>query len=162
MTGIIFQPIHFICEIIPLSGIYACGSGLEGGRKVMHWWNSVIASINREDVLQTPGTVNGARRKTFRILFKDTSLIRIDSGTPIPLEKPCFDVIEAAFNQNATLWLRIASVQDNEPLPNSADKLIREATGSNLARGNYVCAILEHCGLVKYSRQGNWKVIVLP
>ena len=39
--------------------------------------------------------------------------------------------------------------------------LIREATGSELARGNYICSILEHCGLVRYSMRGNQKGIEL-
>ena len=128
----------------------------------MPWWKSILATINEGDVLQTPGTVNGARRKTFTVLLKEALVIRIGSGSSIiNMERECFDAVETAFNQNPSLWLRVASVHAKEPLPDSADKLIREATGSHLARGNYVCAILEHCGLVKYSRKGRWKVIVL-
>lgn len=127
----------------------------------MPWWNSIFAGVNRGDVLLTPGTVNGARRRNFSILSKSASEIRIDTGSPIKLDKPCFDAIETAFDHNPALWLRVASLHD-KPLPDSADKLIREATGSQVARGNYVCAILERCGLVTYSRKGNWKVIVLP
>lgn len=129
----------------------------------MSWWNSIFAIINEGDVLQTPGTVNGARRKNFTVLFKEALVIKIGSGSSIiNIQRECFDAVETAFNQNPALWLRVASLKDNEPLPDSADRLIREATGSSLARGNYVCAILEHCGLVSYSRRGNWKVIVLP
>lgn len=46
------------------------------------------------------------------------------------------------------------------PCPDSADEVIRQKTGSNLARGNYICAILEHCGLVKYEMLAHKKVIV--
>jgi len=127
----------------------------------MPWWDSVCECINQGDVLRTPGTIHGARRKNFTILSKDAAVIRIDSGSPIKIQRECFDAIETVFNRNPSLWLRVASVKDNEPLPNSADKLIRNATGSNLARGHYVCAMLEHCGFVKYSRRCNWKVIVL-
>lgn len=128
----------------------------------MSWWDSIIATVNQGDVLQTPGTVNGARRRSFPIVSKSNTVIEIDTGSPINLDKPCFDAIETAFEQSSALWLRVASLHANEPLPDSADKEIRQATGSNLARGNYVCAILEHCGLVNYSRKGNWKIIVLP
>jgi hypothetical protein len=128
----------------------------------MPWWDSIYECVNQGDVLNTPGTIRGARRKNFTIILKDASVIKIDSGSPIKIPKECFDTIETAFNQNPNLWLRVASIKDNEPLPNSADRLIRDATGSNLARGHYVCAILEHCGLVDYSSRGQWKVIVLP
>ncbi|MCL5063433.1 MAG: hypothetical protein M1443_09605 [Nitrospirae bacterium] len=80
----------------------------------------------------------------------------------IKLERLCFDTIEDAFNNNHDLWLRVASSHDNEPFENSVDKLIRAATGSNLARGNYVCSILEKCGLVRYAMRGNRKGIKLP
>jgi hypothetical protein len=128
----------------------------------MSWWDSVYEGVHQGSVLNTPGTIHGARRKNFTIIFKDPSVMKIDSGSPIKIPKECFDAIETAFNKNPTLWLRTASIKDNEPLPNSADRLVRDATGSNLSRGHYVCAILEHCSLVKYSRQGTWKVIVLP
>lgn len=44
-----------------------------------------------------------------------------------------------------------------EPFEGSADALIRERTGSDLARGNYVCSILVHFGLLVYAMHGNQK-----
>lgn len=68
-------------------------------------------------------------------------------------------MIEEAFITNPSLWLRIAALHDNEPFENSVDKVVREATGSQLARGNYISSILEHCGLVRYAMRGNKKGI---
>ena len=95
-------------------------------------------------------------------MSKDQSKIIVGSGSSkIPLIKQCFDVVENNLVSKEGFWLRVASIKENLPLDDSADKLIREATKSQLARGNYVCAILEHCGLVKYSMMVNKKVIKL-
>jgi len=87
----------------------------------------------------------------------------IRSGqTKIALEKECFDAVEEALASKKYRWLRVAAIRANEAFENSADLLIRQRTHSSLARGNYVCALLEHCGLVKYSLMVNKKVIELP
>jgi hypothetical protein len=129
----------------------------------MSWWEIVLGRLNPGDKIFTPGRgLQGLQKKPFSILSKDSLKIIIESGSyPIPLEKLCFDTIEKAFHKNPLFWLRVASLHDNEPLENSADKLIREATGSQLARGNYACSILEHCGLVRYSIRANRKGIEL-
>jgi hypothetical protein len=134
----------------------------------MTWWDTVINTLKEGDKLFTPGRGpdGGNKKRPFWIEKKLSIKIYIKSGkieTPlIPIEKECFDFIEQAFNQNKFLQLRVASKHDNEPFENSADQLCRIKTGSNLARGNYVCSILEYCKLVKYSMYGNKKTIVLP
>jgi len=94
----------------------------------MSWWEIVSGRLNPGDKLFTPGRgVQGLRKKPFSILSKNSWKIIIGSGSyPIPLEKLCFDTIEKAFHKNPPLWLRVASLHDNEPLENSADKLIRK------------------------------------
>ncbi len=129
----------------------------------MPWWNNILESINVGDILLTPGRGRaGTESSRFAIIEETEDGLKIRSGnSDIKLERLCFDVIENAFNNNPALWLRVASRKANEPFENSADKLIREATGSNLARGNYICSILKRCGLVKYAMRGNRKVIEL-
>lgn len=131
----------------------------------MVWWDSVLKRIEVGDIFYTPGRgmEGGNKKKPFSVISKETSKITLHSGekSKIPLLKGCFDVIEEAFKSKKYLWLRVASAH-GEPFPNSADELIRQATKSDLARGNYVCALLEHCGLVKYSMMGNKKIIELP
>lgn len=127
----------------------------------MAWWKLVLDKLNVGDKFFTPGRgPRGLQRKLFTIDLLDPSKIILASGkSKIPLEKECFDTIEKAFFQNPPLWLRVASLHDNEPFENSVDKLIRDETGSQLARGNYICSILEHCGLVRYAMRGNKKGI---
>lgn len=130
----------------------------------MTWWDTVWEQINVGDIFSTPGRgIPASGQKPFEILSKDLTRITISSGkAKIPLDKDCFHAIEKAFTKNRSLWLRCAAVHHVEAVENSVDKLIREATGSQLARGNYVCAILEHCDLVRYSMRGNRKGIQLP
>ena len=127
----------------------------------MVWRDLILEGIDIRDKFYTPGRgLQGLRRKPFTILEIDSSKIIIGSGTSkIPLEKKCFDAAENAFSNNTLLWLRVAAVHDNEPFENSVDKVVRGATGSQLARGNYICSILEHCGLVRYAMRGNKKGI---
>jgi len=129
----------------------------------MSWWDVVSSKLMRGDVLFTPGRgKEGLRKKPFEILSVTSSSLKILSGDyPISLERECFDVIEREYFKNPFASLRIAAIKENDPLDDSADKLIRQATGSNMARGNYVCAILEHCELVRYEMSGKRKVIVL-
>ena len=129
----------------------------------MGWWEVISDKINTRDKLFTPGRgPEKTREKPFTILSKDLERIFILSGkSPIPLEKDCFEIVEKAFSDNPTLWLRVASLHDSEAFENSADKLVREGTCSQLARGNYICALLEHFGLVGYTMHGNKKGIEL-
>jgi hypothetical protein len=123
----------------------------------MNWWEVILDKMNVGDGLLTPGRgIEGARKKPFEILSKSQDKIVILSGRfLITLEKECFETVEEEFSKNPLLWLRVASLHGNEPFENSVDKLIRERTGSKLARGNYICAILEHCGLARYEMRGN-------
>jgi len=130
----------------------------------MSWWNKVYEIIKESDLIYTPGSglSGGNKKRPFWIHKKDPSKITIKSGkSDVPLIKECFDTIEDAFKNKKIQWLRVASSHSNVPFDESADQLIRESTQSKLARGNYVCAILEYCGLVKYSMLGNKKVIKL-
>lgn len=130
----------------------------------MAWWELVLEKILVGDDLLTPGRgLQGSRRKPFKIESISPSTLHIGSGnSTIPLERLCFDTVEKAFSENPLLWLRVAALHDNEPFENSVDKLIRDATGSQLARANYICSLLEHCGIVRYSMRGNKKGIELP
>ncbi len=131
----------------------------------MSWWDTVVGKLKKGDELHTPGRglTGGNRKKPFIIDSLDHSCIIVQSGqSMIPLIKECFDVVEDYFKANPLGWLRVASKHDSEPFDNSADKLMRDATQSQLARGNYVCAILVNCGLTMYAMQVNKKVIVLP
>jgi hypothetical protein len=130
----------------------------------MLWWDIICAKLNVGDILLTPGKgMSGSRQKPFEIVLKGIDKINILSGKfKIPLERACFDSLEEAFHTNPHLLLRVASKHANEPFKDSADALIRNKTGSNLARGNYVCSILHNCGVVRYMMQGNQKCIALP
>lgn len=127
----------------------------------MGWWESILDKIEIGEKLFTPG--KGPEKlgeKPFTVISKDSERVIILSGkSAISLEKDCFEVVEEAFSHNPLLWLRVASLRDNEPFENSVDKLVREATGSQLARGNYISSILEDCGLVRYAMRGNKKGI---
>lgn len=130
----------------------------------MTWWNIIHNRVHLGNTLHTPGRgIPSVNSRPFKIFSKDSAKIVISSGSGlIRLEKSCFDTIARAFNNKPSLWLRIASLHENVPFQDSADEIIRSVTGSNLARGNYVCSILEHCKLVKFAMKGNRKVIVLP
>jgi hypothetical protein len=131
----------------------------------MKWWDVVYGTVTVGDSLFTPGRGldGGNKRKPFRVIKKLIDRINVQSGAYlIPLDKACFDAIEEAFTDYPHLWLRVASIKEIPALSGSADELIRKRTGSNLARGNYVCSILEYCGLVRYAMEGNRKGIVLP
>jgi hypothetical protein len=96
----------------------------------MGWWQLILEKIDIGDKFYTPGRgLQGLRRKLFTILEIDSSKITIGSGSSeIPLEKKCFDAVENAFSINSLLWLRVASLHDNEPFENSVDKLVRDVT----------------------------------
>ena len=135
------------------------------GNKTMKWWDVVWKGISVGEVLFTPGRglQGGNKKKPFKVIKKLSDRIIVLSGAySIPLTRDCFDVIEEAFADSPHLWLRVAAVKEIPPLPQSADELIRKRTCSNLARANYVCSILEHCGLVHYAMEGKRKGIVLP
>jgi len=131
----------------------------------MPWWDVISKTIHVGDILFTPGKglEGGKKKKPFKVISMEQSGVVIQSGgSSIHIETECFNAIEKAFQDNPEAQLRIASLHGNEAFKNSADAIIRTATGSNLARGNYVCSMLEYCKLVKYSMQVNKKVIVLP
>ena len=131
----------------------------------MAWWNIVFDKITQGQILQTPGRGldGGSKKKDFLIYEKRVDKINVISGaTKVPLIPECFNSIEIFFQNHPGGYLRVAALHDNEAFENSADKLIREATGSQLARSNYVCSILVYCHLPSYAMQGNRKVVVLP
>ena len=129
----------------------------------MSWWQKIYENINSGDNFETPGEgIERIARGIFEVIGKNIDKIIIRSGkSMIPLEESCFEVIEEFFNESPHGRLRIAAVHGNEPFMDSADKLIRERSGSQLARANYVCSILENELLVCYVMQGNRKYIEL-
>lgn len=102
----------------------------------MSWWNTVSSRLEIGDILFTPGKgKEGLRKRPFEIVSVTSVSIKIlSSKSNISLERKCFDTIEAEYSRNPMLSLRVAALHDR-PLPNSADKLIREATDNNMARG---------------------------
>lgn len=129
----------------------------------MSWWDVVSGRLERGDSLFTPGRgIKGLNKKPFDIVSVTSDSLKILSGESfIRIERKCFDIIENEYKKNPFLSLRVATIREKEPLENSADKLLRENTSSKQWIGNYVCSILEHCGLVHYEMQGDIKVIVL-
>jgi hypothetical protein len=131
----------------------------------MSWWDTVHGAVKPGDVVYTPGRGldGGSKKRPFTIASRDDSKIEVLTGhSKVPLHKECFDVAEDALVNRKHAWLRVAALHSNDTFSDSLDQLIRFATKSELARGNYVCALLERCGLVKYSMQGRRKVIELP
>ncbi|MGD2125306.1 MAG: metallophosphoesterase [Desulfobacteraceae bacterium] len=130
----------------------------------MSWWELVLEKVHSGEVLFTPGRgMEGIRKSPFTIVAREPSRLIVSSGrSRIPLERECFEAVEKAFSSDPSIWLRAASKHGKEPLENSVEKLVREATGSQLARGNYLCSMLEKCGLVRYSMRGHRKGIELP
>lgn len=130
----------------------------------MSWWNILLSNINTGNIINTPGRgQSGFNSSQFEIVDINNNELKIKSGkSEIRIEKECFEVVEDFFLKHPYAKLRIASLHDSSPLPDSVDKLIREKMGSDLARGNYVSAILEACRLVNYSMTGRKKVIGLP
>ena len=131
----------------------------------MSWWDIVHGFVQPGDIFHTPGKGlhPGASQKRFTILSKNQFKIEIRSGiSKVPLDKACFDIVESDMTSQNHLWLRVAALHDNIKLENSVDGLIRTKLESQLARGNYVRALLEKCGIVKYAMQGKWKVIEVP
>jgi hypothetical protein len=129
----------------------------------MAWWEIIMRRLNIGDQLFTPGKGDqGFRKKPFTVLEIESAKIIVASGhSKITLERECFEATEKAFSENPALWLRVAALHDMEPAKGSVDELVRDATGSQLARGNYICSILEHCGEVRYTMRGNKKGIEL-
>lgn len=131
----------------------------------MAWWDLVIEQLAVNEEIMTPGAGidGGGRKRPFYVQRISPLRITITSGeAEVPIEKECVDALEAAFTANPLASFRAASLHANEPFPDSADALIRQTTGSSLARGNYVCAILERVNLVSYGMQGRRKIIRLP
>ena|SRR5208283_1124218 len=128
----------------------------------MAWWDIVSNFVNLGDTLMTPGRgLEGSHSRQFEIISKNKDEIILKSGrSPIQLTRDCFDVVEEFFKNNPVGTLRVASAH-GPAYDRSADKLIREKTRIELARGNYVSSMLEKCGLVKYSMVGGKKVIGL-
>lgn len=127
------------------------------------WWDRAIEKASVGSELLTPGRgVSGLGGKPFRITAVDSRRIVVESGrSSVPLDRKCFDVLQNVFYATPGLWLRVAS-SHGEPFEGSADAVIREHTGSDLARANYICSILVHSQLVEYSMHGNQKGIRLP
>lgn len=125
----------------------------------MAWWETVYENIHVGHEFQTPGKgIEGTGAKLFKVIYKEPDLIIIlTGGACLPLERSCIEAIEDAFRRNPQSTWRISSLHDKDPYPDSADRLIRERTGANLARGNYVCSILKSIGLVRYVMVGNKK-----
>lgn len=129
----------------------------------MVWWPSIISKLSAGLTLLTPGRgMPPTGQGTFTIYAINPTEIIIKSGQgQIILEKLCFDTVEQTFIADHAIRLRVASLHENSPLPDSVDKIVRDATGWNLARGNYISSILAYCNLANYAMNGRQKVIIL-
>ncbi|MEJ2673439.1 MAG: hypothetical protein P8168_14840 [Deltaproteobacteria bacterium] len=89
----------------------------------MSWWEKIYARINVGDEFQTPGKgLEGAGRKQFKAIYKEADKIIILSGRScLPLERPCIEAIEDAFNKKPYSKWRVSSLRDNQPYEDSAD-----------------------------------------
>ena len=129
----------------------------------MSWWTTVSGMVNVGDSFNTPGRgLSGFHSSPFDVIAKNNNELLIKSGkSAISLTKECFDVVEDFFKNNPGEKLRVASVHSTPALSSSVDELVRNETGSNLSRGNYVAAILEKCSLVIYKMEKRRKYINL-
>jgi len=130
----------------------------------MSWWEQVYECIDVGNKFRTPGCgQEGNRSRPFVVLDKIQDRIIVLSGKArIPLDRPCFEVIEETLTLNPHRQLRTAPLYDNQAIEvGGVDELIRIRTGSNLARSHYVSSILVSIGLVRYVMVGNKKCIEL-
>lgn len=126
-------------------------------------WNKVMANLSPRQQLLTPGRgIPANRQRPFIITGVDPTHIDIEIGksrTPNRLPRAMFDAVDNFFRSNPSGHLRIAAEHAVTPTEDSVDEVARAAVHFSRAIGNYVAAILEAAGCVRYFMNGNQKCI---
>ncbi|MBN1842592.1 MAG: hypothetical protein JW883_09975 [Deltaproteobacteria bacterium] len=129
-------------------------------------WNSIMSHLKPGQRLLTPGRgIPAIRQKPFFVVAVAPTYIGIeigDSRTFNRLPKEMFDAIDRLFRDNPLGYLRVAAEHANVPTEKSVDEIARSAVHFNRAIGNYVAAILEEAGCVRYVMKGNRKCVERP
>ncbi|MFH1911928.1 MAG: hypothetical protein ABIK91_07895 [Pseudomonadota bacterium] len=128
-------------------------------------WNTVVANVRTGQQLMTPGTgIPANRQQPFDIVNVMPTHIEINIGknkTRNLIPKAMFDAIDNYFKVHPTALLRIAAEHSVIPTVDSVDEIVRSAIHFPRAIGNYVAAILEAAGCVKYTMNGRRKCIYI-
>jgi hypothetical protein len=116
-------------------------------------WNQVLRNITPGQ-LMTPGRgIPPVRQKPFDVINITTNHIDIEIGASNTLNRlpqQMFDAVNDFFQNSPTSQLRIAAEHQVDPTPNSVDQVVRSLVHFPRAIGNYVAAILESAGCVRY------------
>lgn len=126
-------------------------------------WNNVMTNLGPNQQLLTPGRGFPANRQR-PFIITDIASTHIDieigkSQTPNRLPRAMFDAVDNFFRSNPACNLRIAAEHAVIPTVDSVDEVARAAVNFPRAIGNYVAAILEASGCVKYFMNGDQKCI---
>jgi len=126
-------------------------------------WNKVMANLSPGRQLPTPGGGIPANRQGHFIITGVThAYIDIEIGqskTPNRLPRSMFDAVDSYFQRRPAGCLRIAAEHVVIPTQDSVDEVARAAVHFPRAIGNYVAAILEAAGCVRYFMNGGQKCI---
>ena len=126
-------------------------------------WNNVITNLRGGQQLLTPGRgIPANRQRPFFVTGIAPTHIDIEIGksqTPNRLPRAMFDSVNAFFQRNPAGHLRIAAEHAVIPTEDSVDEVARSAVHFPRAIGNYVAAILQAAGCVRYFMNGDQKCI---
>ncbi len=126
-------------------------------------WNKVMANLSPGQQLLTPGRgIPANRQRPFIITGIAPTHIDIEIGksrTPNRLPRAMFDAVDGYFHRNPSGHLRIAAEHAVTPTVDSVDEVARAAVHFPRAIGNYVAAILQTAGCVRYFMNGDQKCI---
>lgn len=128
-------------------------------------WNKVMANLRPGQQLLTPGRgIPASRQRPFIITAIAPTHIDIEIGksrTHNRLPRVMFDAVDGYFQRNPTGHLRIAAEHAVTPTEDSVDQVARAAVHFPRAIGNYIAAILEAGGCVRYFMKGDQKCIMV-
>jgi len=126
-------------------------------------WNNIKANLKPGQLLLTPGRgIPANRQRPFIITGITHAHIDIEIGkskTPNRLPRAMFDAVDSYFQRRPAGCLRIAAEHAVIPTQDSVDEVARAAVHFPRAIGNYVAAILEAAGCVRYFMNGDQKCI---
>jgi len=126
-------------------------------------WNNVMANLNPGQQLLTPGRgIPTSRQRPFVVTGISPTHIDIEIGssrTPNRLPRAMFDAVDSYFQRRPAGCLRIAAEHAVIPTQDSVDEVARGAVHFPRAIGNYVAAILEAAGCVRYFMNGDQKCV---
>lgn len=126
-------------------------------------WNNVTVNLRPGQQIVTPGRgIPANRQRPFIITGIAPNHIDIEIGksrTPNRLPRAMFDAVDVFFKSKPSGNLRIAAEHAITPTVDSVDEVARAAVHFPRAIGNYVAAILEAAGAVRYFMNGDQKCI---